>query len=233
MTEKIRIVIADDQSLITQSFKVLLETAAKDIAVVGMAKDGAEAAAIVAKEKPDLVLMDVRMPVMDGVQATAIIHRANPSVKIIMLTTFDDDAYVHEAIQAGAVGYLLKDISTEVLISSIRAVRHGAVLVSSTVAQKLFQTEEGPPRPAEPAANRGDSLALLNELSKREIEILKLLVQGLENKEIADRLGVAEQTIKNGVSVIYAKLDVDNRKEARRLALRAGLVRPEDVLRSS
>ncbi len=224
--EKIRLVIADDQSLITQSFKVLLETAADDIEVVGTAKDGREAAALAAREKPDLVLLDVRMPVMDGVQAAALIHRDSPSSKIIMLTTFDDDAYVHEAIRAGAVGYLLKDISTEELVSSIRAVRHGAVLVSSGVAQKLFQQEGGAP------AVPSETLAILNELTRREIDILKLLVQGLENKEIADRLGAAEQTIKNGVSVIYTKLGVDNRKEARRFALSCGLVRPEDVLRS-
>ncbi|HUJ76657.1 MAG TPA: response regulator transcription factor, partial [bacterium] len=150
--EKIRVVIADDQSLVTQSFKVLLESAAEDIAVVGLAKDGREAAALVEKERPDLVLMDVRMPVMDGVQATALIHRAAPAVKIIMLTTFDDDSYVHEAIRAGAAGYLLKDISTEELVSSIRAVRHGAVLVSSSVAQKLFGKEEKAAGPRVPDA---------------------------------------------------------------------------------
>ena len=137
--------IADDQSLITQSFKVLLETAADDIEVVGTAKDGREAAALAAREKPDLVLLDVRMPLMDGVQAAALIHRDSPSSKIIMLTTFDDDAYVHEAIRAGAVGYLLKDISTEELANYNRAVRHGAVLVASGVAQKLFQQEGGAP----------------------------------------------------------------------------------------
>ena len=143
--DKIRLVIADDQSLITQSFKVLLETVAKDIVVVGLAMDGREAVALVQKERPDVVLMDVRMPNMDGVQATKAIHQRDPGVKIIMLTTFDDDEYVHEAVRAGAVGYLLKDISTEELISSITAVKEGAVLVSTSVAAKLFSNAGRPP----------------------------------------------------------------------------------------
>ncbi len=227
MSARIRVIIADDQSLVTQSFKVLLETAANDIEVVGTARDGSEALELAQREVPDVVLLDVRMPVMDGVQAAGKIHGSLPQVKIIMLTTFDDDTYVHEAIGAGAVGYLLKDISTEELISSIRAVKHGAVLVSSTVAHKLFQ------KPAEPpaAALNQDTLAILKELSKREIEILRLLVRGLENKEIAEKLFAAEQTIKNSVSIIYTKLGVENRREARRFAVDSGLVQPGEILR--
>ena len=165
------------------------------------------------------------MPGMDGVQAADAIHKALPGVKIIMLTTFDDDAYVQEAIRSGAVGYLLKDISTEELISSIRAVHHGAVLVSSTVAQKLFQK----PAEAAPPARDPDTRAILGELSKREIEILRLLARGYENKEIAEKLFAAEQTIKNSVSTLYAKLGVENRREARRFALRCGIVQPGDI----
>ncbi len=241
--EKIRVVIADDQSLITQSFKVLLETVAKDIVVVGTAKDGAEAVSVVARERPDVVLMDVRMPIMDGVQAAGLIHERQPESRIIMLTTFDDDAYVHEAIRGGAVGYLLKDISTEELLSSIRAARHGTIMVSPTVAQRLVNPEAPPGQQPVPSpggaperqaperhASERPAPELLNELSRREIEILRLLVQGCENKEIGDRLHAAEQTIKNSVSVIYQKLGVESRKEARRLALRSGLVRPEDAL---
>ena len=227
MSDKIRLIIADDQSLITQSFKVLLETATEDITVVGTAKDGREALELALQEHPDLALLDVRMPVMDGVQAADAIHRALPGVKIIMLTTFDDDTYVHEAIRAGAVGYLLKDISTEELISSIRAVKHGAVLVSSAVAQKLFQRPPEPPSPGKDP----DTMAILKELSRKEIEILRLLVRGLENKEIAEKLFAAEQTIKNSVSVIYTKLGVENRREARHFALESGLVQPGDFLR--
>jgi DNA-binding NarL/FixJ family response regulator len=223
-----RVVIADDQTLITQSFKILLETVApEDIAVVGLAHEGAEAVALVERERPDVVLMDVRMPGMDGVQAAAVIHRQFPDTRIIMLTTFDDDAYVHEAIAAGAVGYLLKDISTEELVAAIQSVGHGAIMVSSSVAQKVFKA--GPasvPAPAESSA-----LSILESLSHREIEILKLIAQGRENKEIAEQLHAAEQTIKNGVSIIYTKLGVENRREARKYALRSGLVRPDDILR--
>jgi len=229
LSARIRVVIADDQSLVTQSFKVLLETAADDIEVVGTARDGSEALDLAGREVPDVVLLDVRMPVMDGVQAAGKIHNLLPQVKIIMLTTFDDDTYVHEAIAAGAVGYLLKDISTEELISSIRAVHHGAVLVSSTVAHKLFQR----PPELQSAALSPDTLAILKELSKREIEILRLLVRGLENKEIAEKLFAAEQTIKNAVSAIYTKLGVENRRGARKFALDSGLVQPDEMLRES
>jgi DNA-binding NarL/FixJ family response regulator len=228
MSAKIRLVIADDQSLITQSFKVLLETAARDLVVVGTARDGREAMDLVTSERPDVVLLDVRMPGMDGVQAAEAIHRAFPGVKIIMLTTFDDDAYVQEAIRSGAVGYLLKDISTEELISSIRAVHHGAVLVSSSVAHKLFQKhpEAAPAAPTRDA----ETQAIVAELSRREIDILRLLARGYENKEIADKLFAAEQTIKNSVSTLYAKLGVENRREARHFALRAGLVQSGDLV---
>jgi DNA-binding NarL/FixJ family response regulator len=224
MSGKTRVVIADDQTLILQSFKVLLETMADDIEVVGLARDGAEAEALVERERPDVVLMDVRMPVMDGVQAAALIHARRPDTRIIMLTTFDDDAYVHEAIAAGAVGYLLKDISTDELVAAIRAVGPGSVMVSSTVAHRAFRAGE-PERTVESGV-----VDILNALSKREIEILRFIARGLENKEIAERLHAADQTIKNGVSALYTKLGVENRREARRLALASGLVKPEDLL---
>jgi DNA-binding NarL/FixJ family response regulator len=223
--EKIRIVIVDDQSLITQSFKVVLETLAEDIVVVGLAHDGAEAVALVEREKPDVVLMDVRMPNMDGVEATRRINRGGSAPKIIMLTTFDDDSYVSEAIQAGAVGYLLKDISTDELISSIRAATHGAVLVSSALARKFLHKD------AEKADD--EALSILGDLSRREAEILRLLAQGLENKEIAEKLNIAEQTVKNNISALYVKLGVENRKEARKLAVKSGLLSRADVLGTS
>lgn len=228
--EKIRIVIADDQSLITQSFKILLEKRAKDISVVGIANDGKEAVTIFMKEKPDVILMDVRMPVMDGVQAAELIHKKDPSVRIIMLTTFDDDTYVQEAIKAGAVGYLLKDISPDELVSSIRAAMHGAVLFSAEVVEKLFlkkdvqgQSERGITKVD---YTHNETISILNELSKREIEILMLLAKDYENKEIAEKLYVAEQTIKNNVSLIYTKLGVENRKEAREIR---NSVRPRET----
>jgi len=223
--DKIRIVIVDDQSLITQSFKVVLETLADDIVVVGLAHDGAEAVALVEREKPDVVLMDVRMPAMDGVEATRRIHRGSSVPKIIMLTTFDDDNYVSEAIQAGAVGYLLKDISTDELISSIRAANHGAVLVSSALARRFLHKD------AEKTDD--EALSILGSLSRRESEILRLLAQGFENKEIAEKLNVAEQTVKNNISALYVKLGVENRKEARRLTMKWGLLGRTDVMGAS
>jgi len=228
--KRIRVVIADDQTLITQSFKILLETKAEDIDVVGLAHDGREAVALVRELQPDVVLLDVRMPVLDGIEAAKEIHRMESRVKVIMLTTFDDDTYLNGAISAGAAGYLLKDISTDELISSIRAASCGAVLVSPTVARRLFRTggasgEQQGHKPDE------ETQAILASLSSREIETLRLLVLGLENKQIADRLHVAEQTVKNNVSVIYTKLGVGSRKDARSFALRSRLIRPDTVLK--
>ena len=230
--KRIRLIIADDQTLITQSFKILLETKADDIDVVGLAQNGREAVDLVQELKPDVVLLDVRMPVLDGVEAAQEIYRTGSSVKVIMLTTFDDDTYLNQAISAGAVGYLLKDISTEELISSIRAASCGAVLVSPRLARRHFSTaavagdHEGRPPDEE-------TLAILASLSSREVETLRLLVLDLENKQIADRLHVAEQTVKNNVSVIYTKLGVANRKDARSFALRSHLIRSNTVLKDS
>lgn len=224
--KNIRVLIADDQALITESFKVLLESRAEDITVVGTARNGKEAAALAEETQPDIVLMDVRMPVMDGVQATELIRRSRPAAKIIMLTTFDDDAFIGEALRLGAVGYLLKDISTEELISSIRAANSGAVMVSATVVQKmLHRKQEAAATPAD-----RDRQDVMRELSRREIAILRLLAQGEGNKEIGLKMNAAEQTIKNTVSTIYTKLGVDNRREARRFALETGLINLTDLL---
>ncbi|MEI6566740.1 MAG: response regulator transcription factor [Verrucomicrobiota bacterium] len=219
---KIRVLIADDQTLITESFKVLLESKAADITVVGICKDGKEAVALMETTKPDIVLMDVHMPEMDGVRATELIRRNHPEAKIILLTTFDDESYIIEALRLGAIGYLLKDVHTEELISSIRAAHDGTVLLSAAVVKKLWQ------RKVEVAATPADRerLEVLHELTQREIDILRLLAQGEENKEIGLKLNAAEQTIKNSVSAIYTKLGVSSRREARRFALEIGLVSP-------
>ena len=134
----IRIAIADDQTLITQSLKIVIESMADDIAVIGMASDGRGIIDLAENEHPHVILMDVRMPNINGVEATRIIHHRCPDIQIIVLTTFDDDDYITQALESGAVGYLLKDISTEVLISAIRAVYHGSFIVSQSVAPKFF-----------------------------------------------------------------------------------------------
>ena len=212
----IRILLVDDQKLITESFKVLLETECGDFEVVGSAHDGAEAVEMAARLKPDIVLMDVRMPGMDGVEATRLIMQRDALMRVIMLTTFEDDDFVAAAIQHGAAGYLLKDISTRELVDSIRSVGSGSLLISRKAAESMAQGRGH--------AGRGPDPRILDELSPREIAMLKLIARGLENKEIAAELSMAEQTVKNSASRIYQKLGVDGRAEARKLALALGLV---------
>lgn len=223
----ITVLLVDDQKLFVDNLKTVLDLAGEDIEVVGIAYDGEQAVRMVGQLKPRIVLMDVRMPVMDGVRATELIRRSRPAAKIIMLTTFDDDASIDEALRLGAVGYLLKDISTEELISSIRAASSGAVMVSATVVQKMLHRKQ---EAAATPADRGRQ-EVLRELSRREIAILRLLAQGEGNKEIGLKMNAAEQTIKNVVSTIYTKLGVDNRREARRFALETGLINLTDLLR--
>ena len=212
----IRILLVDDQKLITESFKVLLETECGDFEVVGSAHDGAEAVEMAARLKPDIVLMDVRMPGMDGVEATRLIMHRDALMRVIMLTTFEDDDFVAAAIRHGAAGYLLKDISTRELVDSIRSVGSGSLLISRKAAESMAQGRGH--------AARGPDPRILDELSQREIAMLKLIARGLENKEIAAELSMAEQTVKNSASRIYQKLGVDGRAEARKLALALGLV---------
>jgi DNA-binding NarL/FixJ family response regulator len=168
---------------------------------------------------PDIVLMDVRMPVMDGVEANRIIHQRFPSVKVMMLTTFDDDEYVFEAMSAGAVGYMLKDMPSEDLVSSIRAIRHGTIQISpkvmaKIVAMKKIRTD------AKQNSPPGYDLSVL---SLREREVLYLLSQGQENMEIAGKLFLAEQTVKNHISKIYNKIGVHDRINAMKWAREAHL----------
>ncbi len=209
----ITILLADDQILIAQSLKIVLETQSEDLKVVGLAGDGLQVLELLSRQRPDVVLMDVRMPNMDGVEATRRVHEQSPETKVIVLTTFDDDEYVQEAIEAGAVGYLLKDISTDELIASIKAAYHGAVLISPAVASRLFGQRELHDLPL-PAPLPG------RELTEREKELLRLVSHGYTNKEAACKLFLAEQTVKNYLSVIYGKLGIQNRTELRKLLLR-------------
>jgi DNA-binding NarL/FixJ family response regulator len=218
--KKIRVLLVDDQVLFVESLRTVLETRAADFDVVGVALSGREAIRLVVELHPDIILMDVRMPDMDGVEATRIIHEAYPDIHVLMLTTFDDDVYVVEALNHGAAGYMLKDIPPEDLIVSLRAVCSGSVIISPQVANKLLRNreseapaEEGPE--AKPSAS---SESFLRYLSRREIEILRLIGQGADNVLIAKKLSIAEQTVKNHVSVIYSKLHVHNRMQAMKLA---------------
>jgi DNA-binding NarL/FixJ family response regulator len=221
MMKKIQIILVDDQTLFVESLRTVLETRAEDMAVIGVACDGARAVELVGQCQPDVVLMDVRMPVMNGVESTKLIKEQYPDVKVLMLTTFDDDQYVVEALRLGAVGYLLKDMPPAELISAVRAVHEGGVLISPKVATKLVEKIAGPAEKGRETVNVPTN-SWINELSDREKKILQLMAQGLDNKEIAKTLYIAEQTVKNHVSIIYSKLGVRDRVQASRLVMEAG-----------
>jgi DNA-binding NarL/FixJ family response regulator len=199
--EKIRILVADDQLLFARMLKTVLETRTDSFEVVGLAADGRETLDLVAALGPDILLLDLRMPVLDGIGTIEALNSMGLAVKIIMLTTFDDDEAIHRAIGAGVAGYILKDCAPEELFSAIRAVHSGASTFSPGVVRRLAGRRE------EPAAGPG----VRERLNRRELEILALVAEGLENKEIADRLCIAEQTVKNNVSSIYEKLEVRDR----------------------
>ena len=218
---RIRVLLVDDQVLFVESLRTVIETRAPDFEVVGVALSGRQAIQMVMDTQPDIILMDVRMPEMDGVEATKIILETYPKIHVMMLTTFDDDAYVVEALNHGAAGYVLKDIPPNDLIVSLRAVCNGSVIISPQVANKLLRIREGEGKPEEVSETRTRPAAensFLRYLSKREIEVLHLIGKGADNSQIARKLCIAEQTVKNHVSVIYSKLHVHNRMQAMKLA---------------
>jgi Response regulator containing a CheY-like receiver domain and an HTH DNA-binding domain len=217
--DSIRVLIADDQSLFLESLSTFLHNYAEDIEVVGLAKNGEEALAKAAEAKPDVVLMDVHMPVMDGVEATGKLIAAQPGVKILILSTYDEDEYVRKALSLGASGYLLKDISPTELIASIRALKGGAVQISPQIVQKLMQSlvQEGPSS-LSPASEVAEKLEWFESLTKREREIFGLIATGYDNTQIAESLHLAEHTVRNHVSTIYSKLEVQDRFQIIQLA---------------
>ena len=218
---KIRVLLVDDQVLFVESLRTVLETRAEDFEVVGVALSGREAVQQVIEKQPDIILMDVRMPDMDGVEATRIIHEMYPDIHVLMLTTFDDDTYVVEALNHGAAGYVLKDMPPSELIVSLRAVCKGSIIISPQVANKLLKMREGDGKgddASEPRSRPPSDNSFLRSLSRREIEILRLIGTGADNALIARKLSIAEQTVKNHVSVIYSKLHVHNRMQAMTLA---------------
>ncbi|MFF4318292.1 response regulator [Streptomyces sp. NPDC001568] len=220
MSTPIRVMIADDQMMVRQGFTVLLNTQ-PDIEVVGQAVDGADAVAKVAELVPDVVLMDIRMPGMGGIEATSIITRTPGSaVRVLVLTTFDLDEYVYEALRAGASGFLLKDASAEQLAEAVRVVAGGEALLSPNITKRLI-TEF-----SRLGAPRAPSKARIEALTERETEVLSLIAQGLSNAEIAEHLVVAEQTVKTHVSRVLVKLGLRDRTQAAVFAYETGLVRP-------
>ncbi len=220
--KSIKILIVDDQQLFAASLKTVLETMDSDFTVVGLADSGEAALAMVDELQPHIVLMDVRMPKMDGVEATRLLRFRRPDLAILMLTTFEDEEYVRAALQYGASGYMLKNISPAELVSCIHAVLNGAVSIDPRVLASLIQprANPAPPLAAGLTANKQSWPDLLN---RKEKQILGLMVQGFNNKEIASRLFIAEQTVRNYVSRLYEKLQVTDRVKAIRTARESGL----------
>jgi DNA-binding NarL/FixJ family response regulator len=216
----IRLLLCDDQEIVTEGMGAILR-AIRDFQVVGVARDGAQAVELTAQLQPDLVLMDLRMPVMNGIQATRKLREQFPQVKVLVLTTYDDDEWVFDAIRAGAAGYLLKDTPRDQIIAAIRGTVAGATHVDPQVAGKLFAHITQPTNAAATAS------ALTASLSARELEILKLLAAGLNNSDIADRLHLSKGTVQNYVSNLFVKLDVTDRTQAAVIALRHGLLPSE------
>ncbi|AOR33043.1 DNA-binding response regulator [Streptomyces fodineus] len=219
----IRVLIADDQMMVREGFSVLLN-AMPDIEVVGEAVNGREAVERVRELTPDVVLMDIRMPELNGIEATREIVAADAAAKVLVLTTFDLDEYVYQALRAGASGFLLKDASARQLADGVRVVAAGEALLAPSVTKRLiteFSRLSEPPR-LMPSASR----AAYGELTERETEVLVLIAQGLSNAEIAERLVVAESTIKTHVSRILVKLGLRDRTQAAVFAYEARLVTP-------
>ena len=203
MEPKSRLLIADDQRLFADNLRSVLEYRAPDFEVVGIASHGQEAVDLVRERAPDLVLIDIRMPVLDGVRATGLIHAEFPEIKILVLTTFDDDQYIHEAIRNGAVGYILKNIPFDDLVTALRSARSGAALFSPAILAKLVPNRAEPPPQETPE--------WYPPLSRREKEILRLMTRGLDNQSIAETLFLSEQTVKNYVYGLYGKIGEHNR----------------------
>lgn len=215
----IRVLIADDHMVVREGLRAILETA-PDLLPVGEATNGAEAVRLVQESTPDVVLMDLRMPGMDGIEAIRQIRAQHPDVQVVILTTYDDDEYIVRGLRAGARGYLLKDTGRNALFEAIRAAARGESLLPSEVIDKVVAHLQGP------------QLSEPGMLSTREGQVLALLAQGAANKEIALQLGISERTVKAHVTGIFNKLGASSRAEAVAIALRSGLLPQRPSLQS-
>lgn len=205
-----QILIADDQMLFAENLKIVLETLTTDMKVVGIAENGKKAVEMARTLHPDLILMDVFMPEMDGVEATHRILTENPAQKILVLTSIQDENSARRALKFGAAGYLLKDMRSNKLITMLRAVSEGVVILADTTAQSVFCGEESEDDTDKYNQQYQETYQMLNN---REIDVLKLLTKGLSNQAIANRLFLSESTVRNYISSIYSKFKTSNRME--------------------
>jgi DNA-binding NarL/FixJ family response regulator len=209
-----RIVICDDQDIVRDGLELLLKLE-KDIQIVGIAADGAQVVEITKREKPDLVLMDLKMPIMNGVDATREIKAKCPGVKVLILTTYGTDDWVSDAVRAGASGYLLKDSPREEVLKAIRGTIDGKTYIDPVVAGKLMGEITG--------VKKKPSSAVTGKLTQREVEVLRLLAKGLSNEDISGQLFLSEGTVRNHVSSIVDKLGVEDRTQAAIMAIQHGI----------
>lgn len=218
--DKITVLLADDHTVLRQGMAQVLDTQS-DMQVVAQADDGEEAVRLVRQHRPDIVLMDINMPGMDGVEAARRITAEWQETGVIILTMYRRDDYVFEAIKAGANGYLLKEVELDELLSAVRSVARGEAVIDSAIASRVL-AEFRRPRQAEEEEEEPD-------LAERDVEILRLLAQGLSNQEIADQLTIAEKTVRNRLTGIFRRLHLENRTQAALYALREGIADPEDT----
>jgi DNA-binding NarL/FixJ family response regulator len=219
VTDVLRVLLCDDQEMVRAGFRLILDLE-DDLEVVGEAPDGSRALDLVARTSPDVVLMDVQMPVLDGIEATRRIVAAGSTARVLVLTTFDLDAYVYAAMKAGASGFLLKDAPREQLVAAVRMVARGDALLAPAVTRRLIEAyvSQPPPQTGVPAA--------LECLSEREREVLRHVARGQSNAEIAADLFLGEATVKTHVARVLAKLGLRDRVQAAVLAYETGFVRP-------
>jgi DNA-binding NarL/FixJ family response regulator len=213
----IRVVVADDQAMVRAGLRLILASQL-DIEVVGEAADGEEALRVAKQQRPDLVLMDIRMPRMDGIQATTRLTAEQPAPRVLVVTTFDADQYVYEALRAGASGFILKDSSPEQLVAAVRLVAAGDALLAPASTRRLIEARARPGLEVDQA--------LVSTLTDREREVLTLMAKGLDNGEIATQLVVSDATVRTHVGHILAKLDARSRVQAVVVAYESGVVRP-------
>lgn len=227
--EKIKVLIVDDHVVVREGFQTLIETRSKDIAVVGTAANAQETMAIVAQVQPDLILMDLRLPVVNGVEITKEIRRQYPSIKILILTSIDEKSFIIEGLKAGASGYLLKDVSWVELESAIYTVYNGGILLSQGIADVLIDRspEADYPKGAQEQTYEEERLSEAI-LSTKEKDILRMVAQGLDNKTIAKKIFLSEGTVRNYISRIYELIGAHDRAQAVIWAVHHGLVEIND-----